>query len=172
MRHMISMSGTLQGYLGEARGYPSKLRVREQPKVELSDLMLGTFYFGCSSKHVGDDSEYVPFEATHQNIDLPQLPVTTSWNDLPDPEYGLVSLDCVDEDVRGRAREFCEFVREADKDGRVHWQVGNYPALMAKLAKEADEPSLMFDTVFYWGRWTDLKKILDELSPSEKGEVI
>lgn len=167
MRHMISMSNTLRGYLGEAKmvdglGQP---RVREHPKVELPDLLFGTFYFGCSSKHVGDDSEYVPYEATHQNIDLPRVYAGESMHD---PESGLVSIDCVDEAVRNRARIFMWRVREADKAGRVHWQVGSYSALLAKLAKEADE----WDTVFYWGRWTILNKILDELSPSEKGEVV
>jgi hypothetical protein len=155
--NIFSMTETLTNYLSRPKRPPESARRKGSvgsggpyyyysqeefarwypPKIELSDLKRGTFYFGCSATHVGYDPAYVPYEATWQNVDLPRVNREDDEM-MHDAEFGLVSLDRLDEDIRGRVGEFFERIREADKAGRVHWKVGNYPALKDRLAKEAE----------------------------------
>lgn len=154
--NIFSMTATLTKYLGGPKRPPESARRKGSggpyyycsqeefarwypPKIELSDLQNATFYFGCSADHVGHDPKYVPLEATWQNISLPQVRVGVYLRH----DSHLVRIERVDKAIRGRVREFFALIREADKDGRVHWKVGNYPALTDRLAKEAEATSCM-----------------------------
>ena len=141
MRHMISMTGTLKGYV--------------DGEVELADLKLGTFYFGCASEHLGPDPEHVPYEATWQNTELPSV---YDPEHMADPNHALVSLDKVDAGMRDRVQTFCALVREADEDHRVHWKVGNYPDLVSKLARAA-HAARRRGRIWYQGSWRGFNEI-------------
>ena len=120
MRHLISMTSILTNWLG----------TRTKREITLNDLEEGTFYFGCMKEHLSG----IPFEATWSNKVLPRI-----YDRKDVLEYATVSVDKVDENLRDRVNCFLSCVRAADKAGRVHWEVGNYPALRDKLAAEAEE---------------------------------
>ena len=138
MKHFISMSSTLSAFLDD-----------DSSQILLEDLLGGTFYFGCAPGHLAG----VPHEATWSNVDRPRV---YAPEDLLDSQSSTVSIEQVDARLRDKVRQFLALVEAADDIGRVHWQVGNYHALLKKLAEEASPGSVKLDDVWAFGRWPTL----------------
>jgi len=164
MRHLISMTSVMKGWLRSDSDIQLSDRDANPAKwdIQLSDLEEGMFYFGCRREHL----DGIPYEATWCNTELRR---GYGHDDLLDKVKCTVHIDQVDKSLHEKLLTFLSLVESADKEGRVKWEVGNYPALRDKLAAEAEESALS-DRVWIFGMWITLRDIREDLDPAWMGD--
>ena len=103
--------------------------------------------FSCTKEHVFC-KELVPMEATWANTSRSK-PCGDVGSEVP--------ITMVDEDKRKAVNRFLLLMEQAEKDGRIHWECGNQPALFERLSETCPDAE-----IYYRRHWHAAGRLLDK----------
>lgn len=96
MTAFISFTSTFRGFI----------------KGAVNPVAADKFAFGCPREHVFQRK--IPMEVTWLNRDLPAI-------------YGRDASESeVDLDIKEKWQDFLQLISQAEQQGRINWQIGNY----------------------------------------------